>query len=327
MLDPVVLPDGQVIDKPGRYIMSMDWYHSQCCAGPSISSSGLRKLHLESPADFWAYSDLNEHRFEREEIDAFTFGRAAHALLLGEEDFNAKFAVVPGSAPPEPLASQIQARKEGRVSKSAEERFAFWDGFYAETEGKALLKEEQLLDIMCIRDALETHEIVPILLQGDAEHSLIWQDDRTGVWLKSRLDILSATGDYADLKSTAQKDPRLIRRDIQKHGYDMQLGLATMAVEQVLGVPFTPEDYEQRSGILLFVYKKPPYHVIPVELSFDALHWARLKCRAAIDKFAHCMKTGEWPGPVSGILTYDIPEWEVDQLGDLQAAGIMPNSL
>lgn len=324
-MTPIRVPDGVLIDKAGQYELSMQRYHGQPCIGPSVSSSGLRKILNESPADFWAFSDLNDERFDKEETDAFTFGRAAHALLLGDEDFNARFAVIPSSAPPQPMQSQILARAEGRVSKSAEERFAFWDDFYAENEGKTLISQGDLEHIGHISRALAAHPIVPLLLEGQAEQSLIWQDDKTGLWLKSRLDVLSGTGDFADLKSTSRNSLPLIYKDIREKGYDMQLGLATMAVENVLGIPFSQETYEGRSALNVFIYKSPPYHVIPVEVSYDALYWGRIKCRKAIDLMAECIDKGEWPGPVEGIPTYT-PDYELAKLVEKQTSGELPLS-
>lgn len=320
-----VLPHtpGQLIANNGQYDIPMSVYHSQCCAGPSVSSSGLRKIYLESPADFWATSDLNENRWEPADNDAFTFGRAAHSLLLGDEDFGKHFAIIPKSAPPRPTTAQIGARAEGRITDSSSERFGFWDEFDAVNEGKDYLKEEELEAIHHIGHALESHPIVSVLLDGQAEQSLIWKDEQTGIWLKSRLDILAGTGDFADLKSTIQKSLPLLYRDIQRHGYDMQLGLATMAVENVLNVPFTAEVYEGKSCILLFVHKKPPYHVMPVEVDFDALYWARIKCRSAINTMAECIKTEHWPGPVEGIATYSAT-YEASKLAEMQADGLLP---
>ena len=85
---------------------------------------------------------------------------------------------------------------------------------------------------------------------------MIWQDQPTGLWVKVRLDVLSATGDYADLKSTGRKSKFLILKDVRERGYDMQLALGTMAVENVLGIPFDPETWAGRAAILLFVFKK-----------------------------------------------------------------------
>lgn len=318
---------GEVITEAGQYDIPMDYYHTQdVCDGPSVSSTGLRKILLESPADYWAYSDLNPKRFEAEEVDAFTYGRAAHALLLGDDDFRARFAVVPDDAPPKPTQAQIRAAAEGRMSASAEERFSFWGPFAKENEGKTFLSEKELDDIGHIREALRANALVQVLMDGQSEQSLIWKD-KTGIWLKSRLDMLSGTGDLADLKSTSQKDPRLLYRDIRIHGYDMQLGLATMALENVLDVPFTPEVYEgQRAAVLLFVYKKPPFHVMPVEVTYDALHWARLKCRQAIDTMARCLDTGIWPGPLEGIGQYTA-DYEVTELAERQRNGKLPVSV
>lgn len=324
MEGPVTITDGEVITEDGRYIMSMDWYHSQCCDGPSVSSSGLRKIYHESPADFWAFSDLNDYRFPPPESPAFVFGRAAHALILGDEDFNAAFAIVPKIAPPRPTSAQVKARAEGRVSESAQERFDFWDDWEAENGHKELLTEEDLIHIEHIADNLNDSPILPLLLEGDREHSLIWRDQPTGIWIKSRLDVLSATGDLADLKTTHHHERELILRDIRKRGYDMQMGLGTMGLEQVMGVPFDAESYAGRSAILIHAWKKPPYHVIPIELDFDALYWGRIKCRAAIDRMHRCMIEDHWPGPVEGIPLYTA-EYEMTQLQELQAAGLLPN--
>lgn len=321
-----VLKPGELIVTDGCYEMTMDHYHTQCCDGPSVSSSGLRKIYLESPADFWAFSDLNDNRFESEEKDAFIFGRAAHAILLGDEVFADKFAVVPKTAPPKPTTAQVAARAKGNISDSARERFDFWDTFELQNVGKSYLSMSDLIHIEHIADAMREHPIIPVLMEGAVEQSLIWMDEETGIWLKSRLDILSATGDLADLKSTARRDPDLIMRDIEKHGYDMQLGLATMAVENVLGIPFTPETYEGRSAILIFVCKAPPYHVIPVEVSYDTLYWARIFCRKAINTMAECMTSGRWPGPVQdNIPIYEVPTWKAEKLSDMQASGLLPS--
>lgn len=322
-VDEIEIPDGQIITETGAYRMSMDWYHSQCAAGPSISSTGLRTIYHESPADFWAFSDLNDFRFEKEASPAFTYGRAAHALLLGDEDFEASFIVLPKVAPPKPTAAQISARAQGRVSDAAAERFEFWDDFDARAAGREILTMTDLIHIEHLADRLREHELLPILMEGAREQSLIWQDEKTGIWLKSRLDIQSATGDFADLKTTRHRRLDLIMRDIRQHGYDMQVALQTMGIEAVHGIPFTPESYAGRACIDIFVHKEPPYHIIPVELSFDALVWARRKIRAAIDTMKECIDTDIWPGPVEGIPVYT-PDFELQTLEAKVEAGLLP---
>lgn len=324
-IEATKIADSEVIEADGIYDMSMDWYHSQCCAGPSFSSSGLRTIYHQSPADFWAFSDLNDNRYEKDTKDAFTYGRAAHSLILGDEVFADKFAVIPKDAPPKPLASQIAAREMGRVSASAQERFDFWDIFDVDNAGKEYISENDVLHIANIADQLAASPIATILLQGAVEHSMIWKDEKTGLWIKSRLDVLSVTGDWADLKTTVQTDVPKLLRDVRLRGYDMQMGLATMGAEHLLGVDFNAENYESRSAILIFVSKSPPYHVMPVELDYGALYWGRIKCRAALNRALDCIKSGHWPGPVEGIETYT-SGWEEEKLLEQQAAGLLPHS-
>ena len=319
----VMIEDGQVIDQDGSYRMSMEWYHSQCCDGPSVSSSGLRKIYHSSPADFWAFADLNDRRFPSPSKDAFTYGRAAHSLVLGDEDFHANFAVVPEDAPSKPTSAQVSARNQGRVSDVAQERFAFWDAFEAESEGKEWLSEADLRHIMHIAERLSESPVMQVVLDGQREQSLIWKDEPSGIWLKSRLDVLSATGDLADFKTTRMDTVPRMLRDVRTKGYDMQLGLATMGLEQIMGVEFSSESYAARSAILIHVTKSPPYHVVPIEVSFDALHYGRLKCRKAIDTMRECMVSGVWPGLTEVIEVYS-SDYEATDLEEKIAAGTLP---
>jgi hypothetical protein len=59
----------------------------------------------------------------------------------------------------------------------------------------------------------------------------------------------------------------------------------------------------------------------------DALHWAKLKLRAAIDTAARCLETGDWPGyTAGGIPKFTVPDWEREAFGAAQKEGTMPRS-
>ena len=88
--------DGKQISTPGLYAdIPIAVYHSDCCIGPSISSSGLRTIFYYSPQHYWAQSYLNPQRKEEDPTKALIFGRAAHHLLLGEKEFHKHFAIRP----------------------------------------------------------------------------------------------------------------------------------------------------------------------------------------------------------------------------------------
>lgn len=310
------LPDDGVIREAGAYRMPIDHYHTQCCDGPSISSGGLRTIYNKSAADYWAFSDLNPARYERPDSDALNFGRAAHALLLGDEVFDDNFLVLSDDAPPKPTKAQMRARREGRMSASANERFSFWDAFLRVQCGRTVVAQTWMDDIRAMSAALAAHPLVGPLFDGEAEVSLIWRDEPTGVWIKSRPDMLPRMGDVkGDLKTTADASLRAVMRDITKHGYDMQAALGAMGCEEVLGQTIS-------SDAIVFAQKTPPYHVTLVEVPEAALHWGKLKCRLAIDEFARCLETGTWPGPVEGVAVYHTPDWQTDEIEARRAEGL-----
>lgn len=314
------LPADGVVREAGAYRIPIDHYHTQAvCPGPSISSGGLRTILLKSPADFWAFSDLNPDRYERKPSDAFAKGRAAHALLLGDEVFTDAFMVLPDDAPPRPTKTQVRAAEAGRTSTSYEERNGFWEAFDAACEGRTVIRSSWMTDIEHMAASLARHQVVGPLFDGDAEVSLVWQDEQTGVWVKARPDMLPRMGDVkADLKTCADASLMATMRDVRKFGYDMQAALGCIGAEVCLGQKITTD-------ALVFVQSMPPYHVTAIEVTEDALHWAKLRLRVALNTFATCLATGHWPAPVEGIPQFGVPDHQLEAYAAEQAAGSMPH--
>lgn len=301
MIDLTPVPDGVKIREPGAYRMSMDHYHSQkCCIGPSVSSSGLRTIELQSPHEFWSFSDLNPDRFWKEdESDALRFGRAAHALLLGDEVFSENYAVRPDDF------------KDYKTKAAREWR----DRVIANNKSPITLAE--LEHIVAMSKSLAAAGVKDTMMDGTPEASLIWQD-KTGVWLKSRMDMLPNSGDMADLKTTTDASRRACEQTITKYGYEMQVALGHMGMEAVLG-------RRPPGSFLIFVKKTPPYTVNIVPISEDAIYWGKAQIRRAIDTFAKCLETGDWPTDNPGFAEYELPPWKHDMLSNQQSDGRLPN--
>ena len=293
-------PKDGVIRENGQYQMPLDVYHTQLCDAPSISSSGLRTIYKESPADFWCYSDLNVDRFIRPPNAAFDFGGAAHALILGDEHWEGNYVIRP-------------VEFSNWQSGDARE----WRDMMMQA-GMTIVTPEDLEHIKYMADALNAHSLVGPLFDGEAEQSLIWKD-KTGVWLKSRIDMLPVTSDQADLKTTMDASKRAVFRDIRKHEYAMQIALSDVGSEVVLGKSFL-------SSVLVFIQKTPPYHVTPIEISAANILYGKLKLRKAINLFADCLESGDWPGPVEGIPIYEISDKEEEEIVKAQEAGELPNA-
>lgn len=265
--------DGEVIAQPGIYRnVPMDVYHSDCCDGPSISSSGLRELTPPDgcPMKFWDTSYLNPDRAEEEQKDHFSLGKAVHLLLLGEHGFRDQFVI----RPKEFNDYKTNAAKEWRDKEIA--------------NGKTVLLPSALEQIEGMANRVANDRTFLDLLRGDVERTVVYQDSKTGVWVKTRPDSIPADTVIADLKTTADASDRGCALSIRKFNYHMQLALAGRALEMVRGTAV-------RDHVLLFIEPKRPwaYNIKPVDIQYIEL--GHRQNRAALNVFAECWQSKFWP--------------------------------
>lgn len=326
MTQIINLPDGKQIIGDGAYRCSMAHYHSQdICPGPSVSSTGIRKASLGSPHAFWKTSGLNPDRYpERPVGDSLILGRAAHALILGDEVFNEHFVYIPADAPRRPTAPQIKAfERDGKWSDAAAEGAAFWADFDERAQGRLELTAEQVQKIQWMSENIAANPMaVENLTSQLTEISMIWQDPATGIWIKSRPDCIPDNGyNIADLKTFAPKGADLelsAHRAVTDHGYALQMALAIEATERVFGI--TAE-----TCLLVFCQTTEPYEVICVEVDEEALYWAGVLNREGMNRIAHGLATDEWPGRVAGASRYSYPPSMLHRFGEMQMNGQLPS--
>lgn len=322
------IPDGKQVTEPGAYRMGMEWYHTQgVCPGPSVSSTGLRKIALQSPWGFWRTWKGNPDRLpDKPPSDSLILGKAAHSLILGDEIFDDNFIFVPEGAPQRPTATQIAAyERDGKWSENAYPRAVFWDDFDAKAEGRHLLSQDQLEKITYMAESLAANPHCIELLKSDLiEISMVWQDPITGIWVKSRPDCIPTNGsDFSDLKTFAPKGADLslaAQRSTTDFGYAMQMALAVMGAEQVFGTTAS-------ECSLVFLQTSEPYECIPLRIDEDSLYWARVLCRHALNRMAECLEANEWPGVGAEMKTYSYPPSMLHRFGEMQIAGLLPNEV
>lgn len=279
---------------------------------------------MESPWHFWMSSDLNPNRYPaKEDSDALILGKATHALVLGDENFDREFVYVPKDAPRRPSPQQIKAYDEDRATDIGTESVEFWRAFDDEAEGRLMLTDVQIEKIARMSENIkQSPEAVSALTGGMMEISMIWQDEITGVWVKSRPDVLPDNGsDFSDLKTFAPRTKsieRAVHQAITDNAYFMQMALAVMGAEAVLGQTASACD-------LIMAQSTEPYTVTCVRIDEDALYWGRVLNRQAIDTFARCLATEHWPQPVEGILNYSLPPSMSVRLSEQQGEGLLPN--
>lgn len=325
-LEIEIVPDGHVIDKPGLYRMSMDWYHSaDVCDGPSVSSSGLRTIQNTSPRAFWKTWAGNPDRYpEKEAGDSLNLGRAVHALVLGDEVFEDHFIWVPEDAPRRPTAAQIKAfERDGRWSDAAAPGAEFWEAFDKKAAGRILLTPDQHEKIAYMAESLADNPHCVELLRSDLiEISMIWKDEATGIWVKSRPDCIPTNGaDFSDLKTFSPRGANLrlaAQRSVTDYGYYMQMALAAMGAEATLGA-------SADRCALVFLQTTEPYECLPIQIDPDTLYLGKVQMRQGLDTMARCLEANDWPGIGTDMITYALPPSMAQRMYEMQADGLLPN--
>lgn len=313
--------DGEVISEPGIYSnVPLDVYHSQnICAGPSVSSSGLRRVLEEnngSPAHFYAEWSGNPERIEVEK-EAYIFGRACHHYLLGQPDFAKHFVIRPDELPDaHGVIVAWQSNKTicrdwvtqaGRGGACWDQRKLKWVKDPAQGP-LTVIKGEDVVNMMGVARALGSHPIVRQgILNGDIERSMFWRDKKTGIWLKSRPDAVpTASGDFSDLKTTTSVQWNELSRTIGSYAYHQQAALVSEAARECA-------DLATASFSFVFVEKKPPYCVRVVMLKAEHIALGAVQNRRALDLIARCIKAKKWPGPGDDdIVHVDLPKYYFD---------------
>lgn len=274
------------ITVPGWYDgIPLPVYHSsKITSEPSVSSSGLRTLWSKSPKHFfarWPYNPAYDAEVDSEESAAFTIGRAAHHLYLGEDDFSLQFIERP---------EKLNSIKDGWVSWNGNRTEAIAFMKQQKAAGRTVLTANDVKIIKGMARSLADEPLAVDLLQGAVEQTLIAKDPDTGIWLKARPDVIpTSDGMFADLKTTPSVVDIDLKMTLRKYGYNQQ-GALIWEVCEMLGMPFD-------GFVLIFIEKKYPFCTRVVELTDEDLGRGRLQNRAMIRVIKKCLDSGTWPGP------------------------------
>jgi hypothetical protein len=299
-------PD-ELITEPGFYEISLDRHHSQPCDGISVTSSTLRDMLLHGPEYVWAFSRLNEKRYERKETDALRLGRAMAAYVEnGPEGLEEAAFVLPKDKPNKPTAAQIRRYNEGSPSEAGLKSINFWRK--VDADPRMQLSEDEWEMLCAMGKVVGQDPIARACLEGIPEITMAWFDEDTGLWVLSRPDVTSFSGMLSDYKKVStQGAPMnwwLVDRKIQNYRYDIQMGLANEAFERLTG------QWCETAG-LIFQMDKPPFSVIARGLSDQDLRIGAFECQRQRREFRKCFNEKNWPGPGVDVGDFVRPEWAV----------------
>jgi hypothetical protein len=329
-MEIIDLPIGEKVTEPGFYRTPLSWYHSTSfCDGPSISSSMARSMFPDlrfgiCPAHFWAFWKGNPDAPKQDEDPEWAaFGSAAHALILGDENFEENYVVRPVRSDfPDALETMADMRAyldgNGAPHKASDTKdilidrcqdedpeVMIWSEILSEFErrrgNRRVISSDDFRAIQAMSQSLAGHPAVQAgLLEGQAEISIVARDPVTGIFLKSRLDNLPANAVQTDLKTTGFNLPGRRQREITDKLYFAQLAWGRMVRRLVDGVVATENS-------IIFVGKPYPHFTTWHPIGSESLGIGDVLNRAAINAFAHGLGTGEWPGYETEI-NYQVPE-------------------
>lgn len=238
----------------------------------SLSVSGA-KILIKSPAKFRHRQDNPEHK------DAFDFGHAAHAKVLG--------------VGAETVAIDVDSRRGKAWTEPAEA---------ARAEGKVPLLRKDADAVDAMADKLSEHTLAMALLsEGRPEVSAYAIDDRTGVMRRGRFDWLNEDM-LVDYKTCLSSESRQFGSAAAKFGYDMQ---AAWYLDLARDNGLTP-----RGFVFIAQEKEPPYEVACIQLDPEAVNAARALNDRALEMFRDCTEAGIWPGHTPHrIVAAEVPGW------------------
>ena len=276
------------ITKNGLLHLAATEYH----AHPAVGHSGLVRL-MRSPAHFkWMQDNPPEP------TPAMQFGTAFHTAILEPERFAETYTVSP---------------KFDRRTKDGKEAATLWE---SQNAGKTPLSDEQMRALALMAHQVNGHTGASrCLSEGQAEMSVFWTDQETGITCKCRPDFLIMDGEdiqgIVDLKTCCDAGADAFSRSMASFGYDVQAAFYTDGLRALTGMtlPF----------YFVAVEKDGPFAVAAYQASDEVIEVGRAKYRAALQLLNWCREKDQWPAyqPGGEIETIRLPGWAANfDLGD-----------
>lgn len=268
-------------------------YHADPCATISLAAGIADALINQSPLHAWTrHRRLNQNYVERQD-SKFDIGTAGHSLLLEGID---RMWVCPFDdwRKNDAKAMRDDAREQGMIP------------ILAKHEPKVRAMVKAAADKFAACTDLAGYK----MLEGMAEHTIIWQESET--WLRCRPDWMSPDRRIMlDAKFTeGSASPESYARMIVSMAYDLRASFYLRGNAATGG-------HEKAVYLFLVQETEPPYatSIIGMPPAFIAI--GDDKVERAIKIWAACMASGRWPGYPNRICYVEPPAWAMAQFEQL----------
>jgi len=264
-----------------------------------LASKHALDLVARSPAHYRAWLAS----IERAEREALAFGKAFHCALLEPERFAAAYLVEPTFGDcrfKENKANRDAWRKDNACARCG--RYPGQDKPACDA-CPGLLEQSAHLACRGMADSIRRHRLASrLLVDGDAEVTLRWKDEPTGLECKARADFYVKRHAFAlDVKTTENASPDAFPRDAARYGYGRQAAF--------YGDGFAAIDEAIEHFLFLVVEKAPPYAVAVYALDEDSIARGRASVRRDLEALADAFERDDWRAYSENIVTIGLPGW------------------
>ncbi len=258
-------------------------YHADCCPEPSLSHSIIRLLLDRSPLHaMTAHPRLNPNHKPTEPTEAMVNGSILHHLVLGKGE---RLHVIQADS------YRTNAAKEARDAAIASGATPVLQDKFSELQTAASAIRSQLRD---------DPEAASFFAPGMSEAVAIC---RVGpIWCRSMIDRLPLAegAPLWDLKTTGESaNPTTWERALSKTHLTQAAFYrltSSLAMQRPVG--------EMR---FIVAEQKPPYAVAIVACGDTMIEPAEAEVRRAMETWARCTISGEWPGYGRGVHRIEAP--------------------
>jgi len=274
------------ITEPGIYReLDETVYHADPVIGGSLSSTGAKHL-TKSPAHYHHYNT-----FGMAPRAAFDRGHVIHKEILG---IGEEIAVLDFDS------FRSKAAQEARDQARTEHRVPILEKDYS-----------PLLEVA--NTVLDHPHIGPWFIDKpeNSEVSIFHKHAEYDVWMRGRIDRVMKDGDTTvliDVKTTQDADPALFGRTAAKFGYDLQRSWYKTIWEALTG------DTVRFLHVLVGLDEPTTLSVVELDDDFD---WTGTELmNRALERYAECLRTDEWPGYPPIVHTITPPNYHIYALED-----------
>ena len=269
-----------VITEAGLYPdIDEDWYHADPVQGGSLSVTSSRLLLPPSCPAIFKYR--REH--PKPPTKSMETGTVVHGLVLGTG---------------QPV--EVLDFKDFTTNKAKEARDA------ATAAGKIPVTAAKYAECEAIAQAVRDHDLAGgLFAEGDAEHSVFWEDPEFGIWLRMRMDwstFFDGLPTIVDFKTTSDVSPESFAWSCADWSYYRQDPWYREGWATVLGCDADDIDF-----ILAVVQTEQPYLVMTYRLLPEHADLGREQNRIAREVYRDCVKADVWPAWSEDIQDLPLP--------------------